>query len=63
MLPRAGSDARNAKLPEGQVNYAGSFMVYKFDKVEDVWNRLREDVFWKSDIWDKDRVIVEELID
>lgn len=63
MLPPAGSAARNAKLPPGQVNYAGSFMVMVFDNVDAVWDRLKEDVYWKSDIWDKERVIVEELID
>ncbi|ORY26043.1 hypothetical protein BCR39DRAFT_273513 [Naematelia encephala] len=62
-LPKAGSKAREAKLPEGAVNYAGSFMVYIFPTVDDVWARLKSDVFWTEGIWDKERVIVEELID
>jgi hypothetical protein len=62
MLPPAGSAARNADLPPDQPNYAGSFMVLVFEDVEQVWARLQEDVYWKNDIWDKDRIIVEELI-
>jgi hypothetical protein len=62
MLPRAGTAARDAKLPAGQENYAGSFMVLVLDNEAEVWDRLREDVYWKHDIWDKERVIVEELI-
>lgn len=62
MLPRPGTPARDAKLPADQPNYAGSFMVLVYDDVEQVWARLREDVYWANDIWDKERIIVEELI-
>ena len=49
-------------MPADQPNYAGSFMVLVYDDVEQVWARLREDVYWANDIWDKERIIVEELI-
>ena len=62
MLPRPGNPPRDAKLPADQPNYAGSFMVLVYDDVEQVWARLREDVYWANDIWDKERIIVEELI-
>lgn len=61
-LPRPETKARNANLPEGQMNIAGTFTIFVFPSLNDVWNRLKEDVYWTSDIWDKDRIIVEELI-
>jgi len=45
------------------LNIAGSFSIYVMPTLEDVWKRLKEDVYWTADIWDKDRVIVEELLD
>lgn len=62
ILPRPGTKAREASLPEGTPNIAGSFMVYKMDTLEQVWARLKEDVYWRADIWDKERIIVEELL-
>ena len=44
------------------MNIAGTFTIFVFPSLEDVWNRLKEDVYWTSNIWDKDRIIVEELI-
>lgn len=63
MLPHPNAPARSAPLSPGQVNYAGSFMVYRFETVDQVWDRLHEDVYWTQGVWDKERVIVEELID
>lgn len=37
-------------------------MVYKMDTLEQVWTRLKEDVYWRAGIWDKERIIVEELL-
>ncbi|WWD20699.1 hypothetical protein CI109_105175 [Kwoniella shandongensis] len=62
LLPRPGTKAREAQLPEGQLNIAGSFMVYKLDTLEQVWDRIKEDVYWRKDIWDKEKIIVDELI-
>ncbi|KAK8850517.1 hypothetical protein IAR55_004435 [Kwoniella newhampshirensis] len=62
LLPRPGTKAREAKLAEGQMNIAGSFMVYKMDTLDQVWDRLKEDVYWRADIWDKEKIIVDELI-
>ncbi|WVO20512.1 hypothetical protein I312_101093 [Cryptococcus bacillisporus CA1280] len=62
ILPQPGTKAREASLPEGTPNIAGSFMVYKMDTLEQVWTRLKEDVYWRADIWDKERIIVEELL-
>ncbi|ODN99478.1 hypothetical protein L198_03322 [Cryptococcus wingfieldii CBS 7118] len=62
ILPRPGTKAREATLPEGVPNIAGSFMVYKMDSLEQVWNRLKEDVYWRAGVWDQSRVIVEELL-
>lgn len=63
MRPRPGTAARDQSLPEGQPNIAGSCMIYVMPGVDDVWKRLKEDVYWTADIWDKDRLIVEELLD
>lgn len=63
MRPRPGTAARNQQLPEGQPNIAGSCMMYVMPDLDAVWERLKEDVYWTADIWDKDRVIVEELLD
>lgn len=37
-------------------------MVYIFPTMDEVWSRLREDVFYTEGVWDKDRILVEELI-
>ncbi|KAK6906607.1 hypothetical protein I203_100593 [Kwoniella mangroviensis CBS 8507] len=63
LAPRPGTAQRNTTLPEGQLNIAGSFMVYQMNSLEDVWDRLKEDVYWRANIWDKEKLIVEELID
>lgn len=44
------------------MNIAGSFMVYELPNLTAVWDRLKEDVYWRADIWDKEKIIVEELI-
>jgi hypothetical protein len=31
--------------------------------LEDAWARVKDDVYWTANIWDKERVIVEELLD
>lgn len=63
MRPRPGTEAREQKLPEGQPNIAGSCMIYVMPSLDDVWKRLKEDVYWTSNVWDKERLIVEELLD
>ncbi|WVQ70676.1 hypothetical protein IAR50_000198 [Cryptococcus sp. DSM 104548] len=62
ILPQPGTKAREATLPEGTPNIAGSFMVYKMDTLEQVWDRLKEDVYWRAGVWDQKRVFVEELL-
>ncbi|WVO17429.1 hypothetical protein L204_105121 [Cryptococcus depauperatus] len=62
IVPRPGTKAREASLPEGTPNIAGSFMVYQMDTLEQVWDRLKEDVYWKAGIWDQEKIIVEELL-
>jgi uncharacterized protein YciI len=49
-------------LPEGTPNIAGSFMIYRFDSIEECWARLKADVYWTAGVWDKERMEVEELI-
>ena len=62
MLPRPGTPERSRPIPQGVENYNGSFIVYSMDSYDHVWDRLKEDVYWTAGIWDKDRIIVEELI-
>ncbi|RSH85295.1 hypothetical protein EHS25_005102 [Saitozyma podzolica] len=61
-LPRIGTKQRDAVLPEGTPNIAGSFMIYRFDSIEECWARLKADVYWTAGVWDKERMEVEELI-
>ncbi|GFZ48085.1 hypothetical protein JCM24511_05833 [Saitozyma sp. JCM 24511] len=61
-LPRIGTKQRDAVLPEGTPNIAGSFMIYRFDTIEECWARLKADVYWTAGVWDKERMEVEELI-
>ncbi len=44
------------------MNLAGSYMILKFDNLDECWARLKRDVYWTQGVWDKERVIVEELI-
>ncbi|WWC65045.1 uncharacterized protein I303_107659 [Kwoniella dejecticola CBS 10117] len=63
IAPRPGTKQHATPPPPGQLNLAGSFMVYQMNSLEEVWARLKEDVYWRKDVWDKERLIVEELID
>jgi hypothetical protein len=62
LLPRPNTPARSRPVPAGAENYNGSFMVYVMDRYDDVWDRLKEDIYWKSGVWDTEKIIVEELI-
>ncbi len=36
-------------------------MVYKFDSLEACWERIKADIYWSADIWDKEKLFVREL--
>ncbi|KAK4685810.1 uncharacterized protein P7C73_g4328, partial [Tremellales sp. Uapishka_1] len=55
-------DAKPHGLPEGTPNIGGSFMIYEFPSLEACWARLKEDVYWTADVWNKEKMAVEELM-
>ncbi|WOO77891.1 Aspercryptin biosynthesis cluster protein B [Vanrija pseudolonga] len=40
----------------------GSGLLYRFDTIEEAWERVKADVYWTGDVWDKDKVVVREMI-
>ncbi|WWC92283.1 uncharacterized protein L201_007237 [Kwoniella dendrophila CBS 6074] len=63
IAPRIGTKQRDTEPPAGQLNLAGSFMVWNMDNIDQAWARVKEDVYWRAGVWDKERLIVEELLD
>lgn len=40
----------------------GFIMFYWFFIIEEVWERIKFDFYWVQGVWDKERVIVNELV-
>ena len=60
-LPRPGSSQRENPPTDGTPNFAGAYMIFVYDTLEEAWDRLKKDAYWTAWVWDKDRIIVEEL--
>lgn len=41
---------------------AGSVMIYRYPTIEACWERIKRDVYWTEDVWDRDQVVVREII-
>lgn len=39
----------------------GSVMIYRFPTIEAAWARLKADVYWMDNVWDKEKVTVHEF--
>ncbi|TXT15900.1 hypothetical protein VHUM_00403 [Vanrija humicola] len=40
----------------------GSVLLYRLDTIEEAWERVKADVYWTGDVWDKNAVVVRECI-
>ena len=40
----------------------GSVMIYRYPTIEDAWARIKADKYWTGGVWDKERVVVKEII-
>nr|XP_019045170.1 hypothetical protein I302_05558 [Kwoniella bestiolae CBS 10118]OCF24100.1 hypothetical protein I302_05558 [Kwoniella bestiolae CBS 10118] len=49
-------------LPSNLQAMNGSIMFFRFKSTSEVWNRLKEDVYYTGDVWDKDKIQVGEFI-
>ena len=61
-MPVPGSEAESRAVPEGGVNLTGSFMIYNFDNIEQVWQRIKSDPYWEGNVWDKEKLAVWPLL-
>jgi len=41
---------------------AGSVMIYRYPTIEDCWDRIKGDAYYTEDVWDKERIVVREII-
>lgn len=41
---------------------AGSVMVLRFPTLDDAWARIKADKYWTGGVWDKEKVVVREII-
>ncbi|TXT04830.1 hypothetical protein VHUM_04098 [Vanrija humicola] len=41
---------------------AGSVMIYRYPTLEAVWERIKGDAYWTQGVWDRERVVVREII-
>lgn len=40
----------------------GSVMILRFPTIEEAWARIKADKYWTGGVWDKDKVMVREII-
>lgn len=51
------------KTPEDQHDgMAGSVMIYRYPTIEACWARIKGDAYWVEGVWDRERVVVREII-
>lgn len=62
-LPSANSPLwTSPDLPAGAKPIAGSLMIFRMNTIEEVWTRIKDDVYWTQGIWDKEKVDVKEFM-
>jgi len=44
------------------LNLSGSFMIYVHPDIEDCSKRIKEDAYWRVDVWDKERTEIWPLL-
>ena len=37
-------------------------MIYDMATIDDVWTRLKSDVYWENNVWDKDQLVIWPLL-
>lgn len=40
----------------------GSVMILRQPTIEAAWDRIKADEYWKQGVWDKEKVVVREII-
>jgi hypothetical protein len=60
-LPIPGSEAAQQST-EDRHAFTGSFMIFVADDIEQVWARIKADVYWENNVWDKEKVAVHPLL-
>jgi hypothetical protein len=38
-------------------------MLYRFPTIDQAWARIRGDPYWTEGVWDKDKVVIRELME
>ena len=49
-------------MPEGALNLMGSFMIYNYDNIDQVWARIKSDPYWDANVWDREKLAVWPLL-
>ncbi|KLT46017.1 hypothetical protein CC85DRAFT_282157 [Cutaneotrichosporon oleaginosum] len=54
---------KEAGKPADQLpGMAGSVMILRFPTIGEAWARIKADKYWTGGVWDKDKVVVREII-
>jgi hypothetical protein len=62
-LPPADSPLfAHSAVPPGKQPMAGSFMLMRQASLEEMWARIRADVYWTEGVWDREKCQVGEFI-
>ena len=61
-MPVPGSAAESRAVPEGALNLMGSFMIYNYDNIDQVWARIKSDPYWDANVWDREKLAVWPLL-
>ena len=41
---------------------AGSLLMMHYPTLQDMWDRIKSDVYWTAGVWDKEKTVVHEFI-
>ncbi|BEI82497.1 hypothetical protein CcaverHIS002_0303650 [Cutaneotrichosporon cavernicola] len=54
---------KEAGKPADQLpGMAGSVMILRFPTIDEAWARIKADKYWTAGVWDKEKVVVREII-
>jgi len=61
-LPPPSTPAPSVTLPPGVEHMVGSVLIFRAANLDAAWERIKDDIYWTSGVWDKEKSTVHQLI-